>query len=121
MDRKKKLGDIGEQMAVSLFETKGCRILKSNYRCKFGEVDLIVQDQDALVFVEVKARSTTAFGGPLEAVTEDKQRKIIETAKHYLTVNPEHQGPIRFDVVAVDLTRPEPQIQRVEGAFLCED
>lgn len=106
-------GQAGEARAATFLEGKGYRILARNYRVRGGEIDLVAQDKKTLVFVEVKARSYTAFGGPLAAVTPAKQRKIALAATQFLKEKSLKFDSIRFDVVCV---LPE-QIDHLEGAF----
>lgn len=107
-------GQEGEERAAHFLIQKGYRILARNYRVFGGEIDIVAQDEKTLVFVEVKTRSYTAFGGPLAAVTPAKQRKIAHAATHFLKENSSKFDSIRFDVVCV---LPE-QIDHLEGAFI---
>ena len=78
MDERKKRGDRGEAAVADALERRGCAILERQYRCRWGEIDLIVRDPEGvLCFVEVKTRSTRAIAAPREAVTAAKQRRII--------------------------------------------
>ncbi len=97
----KTLGDAGEAMAEQYLVKKGCAVLARKFRAVCGEVDLIVRDQKTLVFVEVKARSSDRFGTPGQAVTERKQRKIIQTAECYLQAHGLADGLCRFDVLEI--------------------
>lgn len=98
----RKLGSLKEQEAKQYLESLGYEILEENFYAKGGEIDLIGRESEYLVFVEVKYRSTEKRGNPLEAVTFQKQNKIIRTAKYYMYKNriPEYT-PCRFDVVAI--------------------
>ncbi len=98
----RKLGSLKEQEAKQYLESLGYEILEENFYAKSGEIDLIGREGEYLVFVEVKYRSTEKRGNPLEAVTFQKQNKIIRTAKYYMYKNriPEYT-PCRFDVVAI--------------------
>ncbi len=99
------IGRIGERLARNHLEAKGYRIVTSNYRCRWGEVDLVTHDGAVWVFVEVRARRSQAYGGPEESLTPDKARRLTLTARHFLaqrttaTVEPEW----RIDLVAVRL------------------
>jgi putative endonuclease len=95
------LGSSGEELAARYLEDAGCEILERSFRAKTGEIDLIMRDGDALVFVEVKARSKEGFGGPVAAVTASKRAKIAKTAAIYLQRCRFPYGSVRFDVVAV--------------------
>jgi putative endonuclease len=77
-------GDEAESIAARYLENAGLRILQRNYRCRFGEIDLIAQDGSTLVFVEVRQRSHTGFGGAAASITPAKQRKLMAAARHYL-------------------------------------
>ena len=95
----------------------GYRILEQNYRNKIGEIDIIAQDGDTLVFVEVKARRTNKFGNPKWAVTPTKQRKISMVALAYLKTFNKGDAKARFDVVSIQTGGETPQIEIVKNAF----
>lgn len=94
-------GDIGEFDAVEFLKNKGYKILQTNYKTKFGEIDIIAQDGKVIVFVEVKRRSTLAFGRPIEAVDARKQQKIRKVAEFYLMIKHKSENDARFDVIEV--------------------
>ncbi len=100
MRAKNKLGRTGEEIAVRYLRDHGYRIIGRNWRCRFGELDIIARDNDTLVFVEVKARTKGGFGGPEGAVTQQKQARLIATARCYL-LTVESELPVRFDVVTI--------------------
>ena len=102
MDRKRS-GEFGEALACRYLEGLGYLCLEKNYRAQGSEVDLIMQDGDTLVFVEVKARSGGRFGLGREAVTPNKQQRIIRGALAYLQAHGRLEGFSRFDVVEIDL------------------
>ncbi len=93
-------GVAGEVIAARFLREKGYTILSSNYRSRFGEIDIIATDGPYIVFVEVKARSDNSMLMPREAVTPDKQQKILRTAALYIRAYPSNLQP-RFDVVEV--------------------
>jgi putative endonuclease len=93
-------GDAAEEQARLHLERGGLRTLARNVRSRFGEIDLIMQDDQTLVFVEVRYRSSSRFGGAFASVDRKKQRRLIATALSYLQQHP-HDGPCRFDVVAI--------------------
>lgn len=97
------IGGAGEQIAAEYLRQSGYQLLARNYRAKSGEIDIIVQKNDIIAFVEVKTRSSYAFGAPAEAVTYSKQRKIISTALCYLKSNAATDNPFRFDIIEVML------------------
>jgi putative endonuclease len=94
-------GRAAEAFAARHLESHGCRILAERYRCRRGEIDLIVRDGDVVAFVEVKARRRSDFGDPVHAVNGRKQRRIIATARDYLRQDSAPAGACRFDVVSV--------------------
>ena len=105
---RQTLGRQGERFAEQLLRRRGYVILARRYRTRFGEIDLIARDRDALVFVEVKTRRTRRFGGPLAAVGFRKQQRLVKMARSYLSRWPGPLPPCRFDVVVVILRDAEP-------------
>lgn len=115
---KKLLGRLGEQSASKYLAKKKYKIIEKNFTTKVGEVDLIALYGDLLVFIEVKTRSSTAYGNPAEAVDYNKQRKYVLLAEQYVFMHPEHnKRSIRFDVVEIL----NEQINHIEGAFYADD
>lgn len=113
-------GDAGaqaEERAKGFLEAQGLRLTERNYRCRQGELDLIMQDGETLVFVEVRYRKNGGFGGPAASITQAKQRRIIITANHYLQSRNSKRTPAcRFDVLAI--TGKDPQnINWIKDAF----
>jgi putative endonuclease len=98
---KQLLGKFAENLAEKLLASRGLRILQRNYRCRMGEIDLIVQDGDSVVFVEVRSRSRRDYGSAAESITLTKQRRIIAAARHFLATLPRIPA-CRFDVVTLD-------------------
>ncbi len=98
---KQLLGKFAENRAEKLLVAAGLRILDRNYRCRQGEIDLIAQDGDTLVFVEVRSRSRQDYGTAAESITSTKQRRIISAARQYLASLP-NMPACRFDVVTLD-------------------
>src|SRR2546426_11439969 len=97
------LGRTGERLAAEVLTNRGYRILERNFRCGYGEIDLVAEDGQELVFVEVKTRRGEAFGRPEEAVTIHKQRKLVQVASYYLDLHTCAERSWRIDVVAVQL------------------
>ena len=98
---KRETGTTYESAAARFLEKKGYHILEKNYRCRFGEVDLIAREKDTLVFCEVKYRRDLGAGHPLEAVDMRKQYRISRCALYYLTENGLDGLECRFDVVGI--------------------
>lgn len=92
------LGLAAEKLAATFLTQKGLKLVVSNYHCRYGEIDLIMQEGDVLVFVEVRLRTNTTFGSAAASITPQKQQKLVRTAHHYLQ---EHaiKNPCRFDAV----------------------
>lgn len=99
------LGRTGERMASEALIGQGYAIVERNFRCRHGEIDLVAEHQDDLVFVEVKTRRGTLYGRPEEAVTPHKQRKLLEVAFYYLDLHDCAHRSWRIDVVAVQLSQ----------------
>ena len=98
---RKLLGRTGEDRAADHLAGRGFRILERNYSAPYGEIDLIALDGDTVVFVEVKTRTTDAYGAPELAVDRRKQERMVKAALGYLKRRNLHQMPCRFDVVAI--------------------
>lgn len=105
MAAKDAVGRDGEELARQWLERRGMEVLDANWRCPLGELDIVARDGDALVFVEVKTRSSTAFGHPAEAVTPRKLARLRRLAGAWLSEHEVHASGMRVDVVAI-LRRP---------------
>ena len=113
-------GDRGEQIALQHLLQKGYRLLRSNYISPYGEIDLIMYNDQYLVFVEVRMRANRDFGHPLETVTRTKQQRIRKTAQHYLMRNPKTTLQPRIDVVSIDAPGggfKRVAVEHIENAF----
>ena len=111
---KALLGQSAESHAERYLKTQGLTPVARNWRCRFGEIDLIMRHQDTLVFVEVRMRSSAHFGGAAASVTTSKQRKLIAAARLYLSSLPT-LPPCRFDVIALTDSRADPEW--IQSAF----
>lgn len=109
----RKLGAAYEQAAGYYLEQHGYELIKYNYRCRMGEIDLIARDGEYLVFCEVKYRRNGRRGNPLEAVDAKKQRTIYKCAEYYMMVNHLENVPCRFDVIGIEGHR----ITLIKNAF----
>ncbi len=98
-------GEIGEFLACVFLKNNGYRIIGKNFRTRFGEIDIIAEDNKTICFVEVKSRSYTSYGLPEESVDSRKQEKIVKTALAYITTNDITSTDMRFDIVSVDLKK----------------
>jgi putative endonuclease len=99
--KRQSLGAWGETLALKFLTRRGDILITRNYRTRYGELDLVTRRGDAIVFTEVKTRRTDAYGLPETAVTESKQRRLVESALTYLAAHPEHDGDWQIDVIAV--------------------
>lgn len=112
---KRAKGTEQETVAAEYLMRSGYRILEQNYRCRFGELDVVAYKENTLVIVEVKYRGSFAYGDPAEAVDVRKQRKISRVTLDYLMRHPQYQEkPCRFDVICV---YGDGQIRHIENAF----
>ena len=100
--QRQTLGKSGEDRAVAELQRRGYAILARRYRTRYGEIDLVADDDGTIVFVEVKARDTQDYGGAAAAVTIRKQRRLASMAVDYLARHHLTTRPCRFDVVAID-------------------
>jgi len=114
---KQDLGRQGEKLAKRYLKKKGYRHLASNYATRQGEIDLVMQAGDTLVFVEVKTRSDEDYVPPEQVVNYGKRKRIGAAVRHFIQAHDVHDHPCRFDIVAViiDDTH-EPVIRHQENA-----
>ncbi len=114
---KKKTGDHAEQRACHFLLAQGLKLILKNYRCKYGEIDLIMQDSKDVVFVEVRSRANTAFGSAIESVNKSKQRKILDTSIHFLQQrNWLNKANCRFDVIGIH----QNELEWIKDAFTAD-
>lgn len=114
MPHAKTTGAAAEAAALEFLVGQGMRLRRRNYRCRLGEIDLVLQDGPSIVFVEVRLRTNPSFGGAAESIGPRKRARIIAAARHYLAGHPEL--PCRFDVVLLDRLQP-PRIEWLRDAF----
>lgn len=100
--KTQRQGRRAEQEALGYLTARGLRLIEANYRCRLGEIDLVMADGNTTVFVEVRMRGSRRFGGAAASVTPTKQRRLYSAARHYLLSRGHAGGPLRFDVVALD-------------------
>ena len=111
--KRKAVGELGEKMAAEYLKKRGYHILETNFRCREGEIDIVAQDKDYLVFVEVRTRGGSGFGTPEESVTAAKKEKLVSLALAYLQTHGKLPSLWRFDVVAIELDQAG-QVSRIE-------
>ncbi|SMN14695.1 Predicted endonuclease distantly related to archaeal Holliday junction resolvase [uncultured Candidatus Thioglobus sp.] len=117
---KRKIGNQAEQLALSYLTQRGMRLIEQNYLTRFGEIDIIMIDQDeqVLVFVEVRYRQNAHFGSAIDTVTTNKQEKLIRAAKLYLQAHNQYEEFIcRFDVIGLESDLKYPKITWIKDAF----
>ena len=95
---KNNAGLEAEKLAATFLTNNGLKLVMQNYHCRFGEIDLIMTDAKTLVFIEVKLRTSSQFGGAAASITPQKQQKLSLTAQHYLQKTND-KNPCRFDVI----------------------
>jgi putative endonuclease len=115
-NNSKEKGNYYEQLAESFLKKHGLRCIARNYYCKFGEIDLIMKDAEQWVFVEVKYRQSSHFGGVLSALGYTKQQRLKRSIYHYLTEQKLHNVPLRVDFIAIEGQNP-PNIQWIKSVF----
>jgi len=115
-------GALAEKIAARHLRESGLKLIESNFRCRSGELDLILASPERLVVAEVRYRRSRSYGGPLATVTAAKQQRIVRATQLFLQAKPEYRSlPVRFDVVAVsgslDSDPGAPDIEWIQGAF----
>jgi putative endonuclease len=116
MTDSKELGREGEDRARAWLRNKGYEILETNWRCHFGEIDIIAREGKMLVIIEVKARQTALFGSPELAVNRKKQKNIIRMADLYIRIK-KLDLEVRFDIISVIINGEECSISHIPDAF----
>ena len=109
-------GTAAEDLALRYLEARGLALVTRNFRCRGGELDLILRDGGQLVFVEVRSRRSSQFGTPAESVTRTKQQRLLRAAAVYLQ-RQRLDLPCRFDVVAILQADDEPRVEWIRDAF----
>ncbi|WP_078311109.1 MULTISPECIES: YraN family protein [unclassified Mycobacterium] len=110
-----QIGSRGEDLAADYLREDGFAILDRNWRCRYGELDIIAADGEVLVFVEVKTRTGRAFGTPAEAVTHTKLRRLRRLAGIWLAAQDGLWPSVRIDVIEIRLGSPVPEITHIHG------
>lgn len=108
--RRQRLGKWGESLAADYLCEQGYTVLERNARSQYGEIDLVASQGDYLVFVEVKTRTSTAFGLPEDSVTSRKQAHLLAAAQAYLQNHPEMEDTWRVDVISIECRPGQPPV-----------
>lgn len=111
--KRRDTGILGEKIASSFLRKRGYHILETNYRCPYGEIDIIARQGDYLVFVEVRTKRSHQFGSPEESITHAKKERMIATAWHYQQARANQPDLWRIDIVAIELN-PKGKPTRIE-------
>jgi putative endonuclease len=101
MGRTQETGRAAEEAAARFLEARGLQLVERNYRCRRGEIDLVMRDGETVIFVEVRYRRSGRFGSGAESVDGRKQARLLAAALHYAQARGLHASPMRFDVVSV--------------------
>ncbi len=117
MDGRRETGRRGEEAAAAFVAALGYRIVVRNFRCRAGEIDLVALDGETIVFVEVRSRTGSGRGTPLESVDGRKQAQVGRVARYFLSARGWHERPARFDVIGIRLDAEPPSIEHVRSAF----
>lgn len=103
--KRKDTGNLGEKLAKEFLKKRGYRILETNYRCPYGEVDIIARDEDSLVFTEVRTKTSLEYGSPEESINAAKKERLKAVAADYQQTHEGLPQQWRIDVVAVELNQ----------------
>lgn len=117
--KRSETGILGEKLSQNFLKKKGYRILETNYRCRYGEIDIVARQGDCLVFVEVRTKTNLMFGSPEESISYTKMQHMEQAAEYYIQ---EHRAcglSWRIDLIAIELdTNRRPQrIEQIENAL----
>lgn len=113
---KKALGTLGEKIAANYLSKYGYKIIESNYRCRFGEVDIVAYKNDTYVFIEVKTRKNLSFGRPVEAINGKKKMHLIKIGQYYMQISNLKNCDFRFDAIEVMMyPREIPKINHIKN------
>lgn len=110
-------GNLAEKMALKFLKKRSLRFIEKNYHCRYGEIDIIMQDKEYLVFVEVRYRKNDNFGGALASIDQRKQAKLRRSAEHYLIQHKRTDEPCRFDILCVNGDLDKASFHWIDNAF----
>lgn len=111
--KRRDVGILGEKLAQNFLKQRGYHILQTNYRCPEGEIDIVTEHRDSLVFIEVRTKKNLKFGSPEESITPAKKAKLRAVASRYLQAHDNLPSSWRIDVVAIELDQRD-RISRIE-------
>ena len=111
--KRRDVGILGEKLAGDFLKKRGYHIWQCNYRCSEGEIDIVAEHEDYLVFIEVRTKKSLEFGSPEESITPAKMKRLRAVAAHYRQTHDNLPSSWRIDVVAIELGRRE-EVSRIE-------
>ena len=116
---RKRIGARGEKLARDFLKNKGYHIRETNFRCRYGEIDIVAQKKDCIVFIEVRTKTNSVFGTPEESITTAKRQKLVSTALAYLQMHAKPLAQWRIDFVAVELDQKgkSTRVELIENAI----
>jgi putative endonuclease len=114
---RRGFGNEGEDASARFLEANGYVVLARNFRCRYGELDLVAEKNGTICFVEVRMRSTSIWGDPSQTVQGAKQRRVVKSALHYLQAHALRNRMIRFDVVSVLGRGKDAVVEHLPNAF----
>lgn len=116
---RQDIGKLGEKLALKFLKKRGYHIRETNFRCHEGEIDIIAQQKDCLVFIEVRTKSNLDFGTPEESITQSKKEKLISLALTYISNHQSIPSSWRIDVIAVEVDQKgkTKRIELIENAI----
>lgn len=118
MGKTQQIGQTAEEFACQYLQKQGLKLISRNYRCRVGEIDLIMQDSKDLIFIEVRCRQNSYFGNGAESVTHTKQKKLIKTAHYYLQQQKlDDKNGCRFDVISLASQDSTAKVEWIKNAF----
>lgn len=118
LNKKKKIGKLGEELATKYLIEQGYEIIEKNFECKIGEIDIIAKDKDEIVFIEVKSRKVLVYGDPVDAVDTIKKKHIYRTAQYFLLIHNALEVFTRIDVIEVYMMNGKYRINHIKKAII---
>lgn len=118
LNKKKKIGKLGEELAIKYLIDQGYKIIEKNFECKIGEIDIIAKDKNEIVFIEVKSRKVLVYGEPVDAVDTIKKKHIYRTAQYFLLIHNALEVFTRIDVIEVYMMNGKYRINHIKKAIV---
>lgn len=112
------LGKKGETVAAKYLKKRRYSIIDRNFKCKYGEIDIIAKNKNVICFVEVKARSNEHFGRPIDAITPYKVQHMVKSAQYYILKKSLEDQEVRIDIIEIEFKEKKPKIRHTENAVI---